>query len=94
MKIIFETEYEQEAKKILNVDSFVSALIKLKQLRRNLSKGYDNDVKFLKEGEVHNQQEAIYLENIEMSFIEVDTLIDKIDTLLEDVNQTLEEIYY
>ena len=95
-KYIFETDDLNEMNLVVNKYKLLSALEELKSWRRDLYKGYDNDIKYLANGNLYSHQELLKDKNIprdEHGIIKdckdiyfVDNIIDRIDEILYDVN--------
>ena len=95
-KYIFETDDLNEMNLVVNKYKLLSALEELKSWRRDLYKGYDNDIKHLSNGNIYTQQELLEDINVPRdehgiikdckSIYYVDDIINRIDEILYDVN--------
>ena len=99
-KYTFETTSSSEMKLVVSRHKLVLALEELSRWRRDLCKGYDNNIQYLCEGKLYNQQDMFRNQEIprdENGFIkdsktiyEVNDIIDNIDNILYDVKDLLD----
>ena len=95
-KYVFETDSSSEMKLVVARNKLLSLLYDLKDWRRNLYKGYDNDIRYLCDGKLYNYQEFEdnreklprdehgFIKDCKHVYLEQD-LINKIDDLISDV---------
>lgn len=100
-KYVFETESSREMEIVVSRHKILSVLDDINNWRRELYKGYDNNVRILCDGKLYTYTE---LEEVwdelpkdehglikDCKYIYLnDDLIDKIDDLLSDVNYLLD----
>ena len=99
-KYIFETTDYTEMQLVVSRHKLISVLYELSQWRRSLYKGYDNNIKYLCNGKLYNQQDMFKNENRlrdengflkdSKTFYEVDDIINNIDSILRDVDDLLD----
>ena len=100
-KYTFETESSREMEIVASRHKILSVLNDIKNWRRELYKGYDNNVRVLYNGKLytHNEfeesrdelskDEKGIIKDCKHVYLDND-LIDKIDTLLSEVNHLLD----
>ena len=88
-KYIFKTDALEEMKLVVNRHKLVPVLYELENWRRNLYKGYDNNIKYLRNGKIYDQWE-----NIDENFSSDDTTNCKDVYLVEDIINQIDDILY
>ena len=100
-KYIFETESSREMELVSSRHKILSVLDDIKNQRRELYKGYDNNLRYLCNGKLYTfteleevreelpKDEHGFLKNCKHVYLE-NELIDKIDDMLSDINYLLD----
>ena len=100
-KYIFETESSREMELVSSRHKILSVLDDIKNWRREIYKGYDNNLRYLYNGKLYTfteleaardklpKDEHGFLKDCKHVYLEND-LIDKIDDLLYEVNYLLD----
>ena len=100
-KYIFATKSLKEMELVLNRHKLLSILEDIKAWRRELYKGYDNNIKYLCNGKLYDfyeleqsrdelpRDEYGIIKDCQSIYLESD-LINKIDDLLYDINYLLD----
>ena len=96
-KYIFETDTVKEMELVVDRHKLVSTLYELEKWRRNLYKGYDNNIQYLRNGKIYNQWENMNKDfsnddiNDCKEIYLVEDIINQIDDILYDVNNIINE---
>ena len=93
-KYTIETTDRYELNLYINVYKLISALDDIKEFRRNLYKGYYNDVLYMTKGYKYERLEKKDIEIKEgdsICVMNVDKIIDEIDYMLKDVSNLLDD---